>query len=278
MPMYYKLKNVPLSMAFQLADGLGGAFDDDPYNGSIMDLATASFMSQMAKQYPTVSRQIIFDPASQIVPTNYDTPGTWNSSGNVTKSWTYSNAADHTNYKLGQAIQSLPLKEGKFYFEIHLNNLGTYNAADANVHLFVGPMAWNFRSPFETIIGRTAQLELLTLNQFFNATGSTNFGGFSGSTSSSDVIGVAYDTAASPGTGEGKVHFSHNDVWNSDATNSAQGNAILTSESPFAIQFHPYQLQDGAGGDTGLDVTGFDITVKVGTDLTYSPPTGYLEH
>lgn len=286
MPMYYKLKNAPLSMAFQLADGLGAAFDDDPYNGSIMDLASVSFMSQMAKQYPAVSRQIIFDPASQIAPTNYENPTSWNSSGNVTKNWTYSNAADHSNYKLGQAIQSLPLKEGKFYFEIEINNLGTYtpsggSATDAVVHLFIAPMGWNFGNPFESIFGRAFNLPLTDqppsqplkpFGQFLD----TSWPGPI-TLAAGDIIGIAYDTNMFPVTSEGGVFYSHNGTYQSNHDPATSGTPIklLTSESPYAVQFHPHQFFSGGAGDT---ITGFDVTIRTGTDVTYSPPTGYIEH
>lgn len=222
------------------------------------------------------------------------------------------------NAILPNAMQSLPLKKGKYYFEIHVSAIHrAWNAnRDGNGNpvydgvtpqLYFAPINWNHQPLFETNIGRVVFFDAMTKsisdaniviegNYQYTATDAAS------ETAAGDIIMVAYDTNVN-GTNQGRVFFGINGAWgtptnpstmvdmdpanytdiNNSVGNGGVGAPLLTGDDGSGIPMG----EDWAIGifDTKTSYPGDDQTsakfegqIKGGTDITYTPPTGFTAH
>lgn len=299
-----------VSMAFYFADKIGNTIDLDPFSGSLIDVGSQDIVALMDKNYPNLSRQITFDPVGRTLPPGYQIGGPdthdVDSDGQVTMYFDYDSDtyANVNNSTIDYAIQSAPLKNGKYYFEIHVNSI-TQRSNGVGQTMFFAPTNWNLSSGYETNIGRTMFFDLndrdLT-NLIQTGTYQWTSDSAGADTKAGDIIMVAYDNTVNS-TNEGRVFVGYNGEWgnptdsatmvdmnpaNYDSADQPSGNngvgcTILTSGPQLAgnrtgkfwsIGFHPQGLQNDASDSSGS----IDVTIKVGNDLTYTPPTGFKAH
>jgi hypothetical protein len=299
-----------VSMAFHFASYIGETIDQDPFNGSFIDIAAQDLIGLMDRMYPNLSRQITFNPAGRTLPAGYQIggPDTFDvdSDGQVTMAFDYDSDtyAGAPQFGIDYHIQSAPLKQGKHYFEIHVNSI-SQRGGTVGQNLTFCPTNWNLEAAFELNIGRTMFFDLndrdvqsLTMSGTYQWTSDSN----GADTKADDIIMIAYDNTVNA-TNEGRVFVGYNGQWgnptdsstmidmnpaNYDSANQASGNGgvghtIFTNGAAlsknktgeyWSIGFHPQGFNDGAGDSSGS----IDVTIKVGTDITYTPPTGFKAH
>lgn len=348
-----------VSMAFHFAINLGAMVDANPRSGGLLDIAALDVIRLMDKNFPTLSRQITFDPTGRTAPSSYSIVQPLNRPGVATPTanryWkpdgTFSYFVDSfhstrvnttaftrnadpnngfgagdvhgdptadVNAILPNAMQSLPLKKGKYYFEIHVSAIHrAWNAnSDSNgdpvydgvtPQLYFAPINWNHQPAFESNIGRVVFFDAMTKSlgdanivlegdYQYTATDTAS------ETTAGDIIMVAYDTNAN-GTNQGRVFFGINGAWgtptspstmvdmdpanytdiNDSVGNNGVGAPILTGDDGSGIAMGEnwaIGIFDRKVSYPGDDQTSakFEGQIKGGTDITYTPPTGFLAH
>jgi len=226
-------------------------------------------------------------------------------------------AARH-NFALDYHIQSQPLKKGKHYFEIHVNSITqrtngigqnlTFTPTNWNLEPAIEA------SPGRTAFFDFNDRDMAGIINSGTYQWTSDSAG--ADTKAGDIFMVAYDTNANS-TDEGRVFFGYNGEWghptdsstmidlnpaNYDSADTPSGNGgvgipILTKNTNvggarpaqvagyesiigdlngyfWSVGFHPQGLLDGAGDSSGS----IDVTIKVGTDITYTVPTGFKAH
>lgn len=306
----FKVNGKTVSMAFYFADKIGNTIDLDAFNGSLIDVGAQDVIRLMDKNYPNLSRQITFDPTGRTLPPGYQIGGPdshdVDSDGQVVMNFDYDSDtyAGRASFGIDYHIQSAPLKKGKHYFEIHVNSI-SQRGGTVGQNLTFCPTNWNLERAFETNIGRTMFFDLndrdvqsLTMNGTYQWTSGSN----DSDTSAGDIIMIAYDNTVNS-TNEGRVFVGYNGNWgnptdsstmidmnpaNYDSADQPSGNGgvghtILTAGPTlsgsrtgdfWSIGFHPQGVQNDAADSSGS----IDVTIKVGNDVTYTPPTGFKAH
>lgn len=227
------------------------------------------------------------------------------------------NAAGHA-FALDYHIQSQPLKKGKQYFEIHVNSITQRGSgvgqdltfAPTNWNLEPAVEASPGRTAFFDFNDRD-MAGIINSGTYQWTSGSAD-----SDTSAGDIFMVAYDTNANS-TDEGRVFFGYNGEWgnptdsstmidlnpaNYDSADTPSGNGgvgipILTQKTNiggarpnqvagfeniigdlngyfWSVGFHPQGALSSAGDSSGS----IDVTIKVGSDVTYTAPTGFAAH
>lgn len=296
-------------MAFYFADKIGNTIDLNAFNGSLIDVGSQDVIRLMDKNYPNLSRQITFDPTGRTLPPSFQIGGPdthdVDSDGQVTMHFNYDSDtyANRSSTGIDYHIQSAPLKKGKHYFEVHVNSIS--NIDNYGQMLTFCPTNWNLQLGFETNIGRTMffdfndrDVQSLTMNGTYQWTS----GSYDSATSAGDIIMIAYDNNVNA-TNEGRVFVGYNGDWghptdsstmidmnpanydsaNQPSGNGAVGHTLLTSGAAlsgsrtgdfWSIGFYPLGVQNDAADSSGS----IDLTIKVGNDVTYTPPTGFKVH
>jgi len=226
-------------------------------------------------------------------------------------------AARHA-FALDYHVQSQPLKKGKQYFEIHVNSITqrtngvgqllTFTPTNWNLEPAIEA------SPGRTAFFDFNDRDMAGIINLGTYQWTSDSAG--GDTKAGDVFMVAYDTNANS-TDEGRAFFGYNGQWgnptdsatmidlnpaNYDSANTPSGTGgvgipILTQNTNigltranqvagfesiigdlngyfWSVGFTPQGLLDNAGDSSGS----IDVTIKVGSDVTYAAPTGFKAH
>lgn len=306
----FKVNGKRVSMAFYFADKIGNTIDLNAFSGSFIDIGAQDVIRLMDKNYPNLSRQITFDPTGRTLPPSYQIGGPdshdVDSDGQVVMDFDYDSDtyAGRSNFGIDYHIQSAPLKKGKHYFEVHVNSI-SQRGGTVGQNLTFCPTNWNLERAFETNIGRTMFFDLndrdvqsLTMSGTYQWTSGSD----DSDTKAGDIIMIAYDNNVNT-TNEGRVFVGFNGEWgnptdsstmidmnpaNYDSANAPSGNGgvghtILTAGAAlsgsrtgdfWSIGFHPQGVQNDAADSSGS----IDLTIKVGNDVTYTPPSGFKAH
>ena len=306
----FKVNGKRVSMAFYFADKIGNTIDLNAFSGSFIDIGAQDVIRLMDKNYPNLSRQITFDPTGRTLPPGYQIGGPdkfdEDSDGQVVMDFDYDSDtyAGRDPNGIDYHIQSAPLKKGKYYFEIHVNSVTQRQDVVGQTMTFC-PTNWNLSSAFETNIGRTMffkfndrEVHSLAMDGTYQWTSGSD----DSDTKAGDIYMIAYDNNVNA-TNEGRVFVGFNGEWghptdsstmidmnpaNYDSANQPSGNGgvghtILTSGAAlsgsrtgdfWSIGFEPDGINDGAGDSSGS----IDVTIKVGNDVTYTPPSGFKAH